>query len=123
MKNVRLAKMRSGRPRKPTDPFYLSKEWRAARRAALKRDGYRCVVCQTSVAGKGQARVDHIIPRRRGGDPLAQSNLRTLCITHDAQAHRERATGATERVERFIVKGVDADGRPRDPNHPWGRGA
>jgi 5-methylcytosine-specific restriction protein A len=107
--------------RKPTDPFYLSKEWRTARLAVLKRDGYRCVVCRCSVAGKGQARVDHITPRSQGGAALDLTNLRTLCATHDNQSHREKPAGGGPRVERFIVKGIDADGRPLDPNHPWRR--
>lgn len=114
--------LRQAIARKPTDPFYLSKEWRAAKLAVLKRDGYRCVVCRCSVAGKGKSRVDHIIPRSQGGAPLDQTNLRTLCVTHDNQSHREKAAGGGgPRVERFIVKGLDADGRPLDPNHPWRR--
>ncbi len=121
MKTSNVGKLRPKAARKPTDPFYLSKEWRAARLAALKRDGYRCVVCSCSVSGKGQARVDHITPRSRGGAPLDLTNLRTLCVLHDNQSHREKAAGGGPRVERFIVKGLDADGRPLDPNHPWRR--
>jgi 5-methylcytosine-specific restriction protein A len=123
MKNPIVGKLRPTRASKTTDPFYLSKEWRAVRLAALKRDGFRCVVCRRSVAGKGEARVDHIIPRSQGGAALDQANLRTLCAAHDNQAHREKSSGGGggPRVERFIVKGLDADGRPLDPNHPWRR--
>jgi 5-methylcytosine-specific restriction endonuclease McrA len=103
----------------PGNPFYQTPEWRALRLACLKRDGYRCVVCHTSVVGKGQARVDHIKRISDGGAPLELSNVRTLCVLHDNQSHREKAGGGGQRVERFVIKGCDAQGWPLDPNHPW----
>src|SRR5574338_1233005 len=53
----------SGRAMKRADPFYLSPEWKILRLAALRRDRWRCVICGVSIAGKGQATVDHIKPR------------------------------------------------------------
>jgi uncharacterized protein (TIGR02646 family) len=105
---------------KRADPFYTSTEWKRLRAAILKRDGYRCVVCKCDVSGKGQARVDHIKPRKTHPElALDPSNLRTLCSDHDNQSHREKASGALQRHERFVIRGCDADGWPTDPNHPW----
>jgi len=105
----------------PGNPFYQSAAWKALRRQALKRDGHRCTVCKVSVAGKGQARVDHIKRIKDGGAPLNINNVRVLCVEHDAQSHREKGTGSTHRDERFVITGCDATGLPLDPNHPWRR--
>lgn len=111
------------------DPFYQSREWKAARWEALQRDDYRCVVCGADVSGSRQARVDHIVSIK--DDPtraLDLSNLRTLCPEHDAQAHREKGRASHwqrapgERVASFTIRGCDATGRPLDPNHPWNAG-
>jgi hypothetical protein len=90
---------------------------------SLARDGFRCVVCGCSVVGKGQARVDHIKPRRTHPHlAFVLSNLRTLCAKHDNQAHREKGCGGSaERDERFVVKGCGADGWPVDALHPWNK--
>ena len=108
---------------KRADSFYLSQAWRALRGFVLKRDGYRCVVCGLSLAGKGNARVDHI--KMRSTHPhlaLDPANLRTLCKLHDAQSHREKGSGGPQRDERFVIRGADADGWPIDPGHHWRRG-
>lgn len=110
---------------KRTHPFYGGTAWKAVRVEALKRDGYRCVVCNRSVAGKGQSRVDHILPRSDYPHlSLDVNNLRTLCAEHDSHAHREkgrRGGGGGEREERFVIKGCDVDGKPLDPSHPWNK--
>lgn len=102
-------------------PFsYHSPEWRAIRILALRRDGYRCVICRCSVAGKGQARVDHIhAVKTHPHLALTLSNLRTLCPAHDAQAHREKGGTGGPRNARFVIRECDASGMPSDPNHPW----
>lgn len=103
----------------PGDAFYKSAEWRALRRAALRRDGYRCVVCRRDVSAKGASRVDHILTRKARPDlALVLANVRTLCPTHDNQGHREKAGGGGDRVETFVVGGCDADGWPLDPKRP-----
>ena len=100
----------------PNDRFYRSPEWRELRRQALSRDGYRCVVCRRDISGKGQARVDHIKARRTHPHlALVLSNVRSLCADHDNQSHREKPAGAAARDERFVIRGVDADGWPLDP--------
>jgi 5-methylcytosine-specific restriction protein A len=108
---------------KRADPFYLTTVWRSRRAAVLRRDGYRCVVCKCDVSGKGEARVDHIKPRSTHPQlALDPTNLRTLCVLHDQQSHREKGSGSQQRDERFVIRGVDAQGNPLDPGHPWHRG-
>ena len=101
-----------------TDPFYLTKEWRALRHFVLRRDGYCCTICRINVLGAGQARVDHVRAIKDGGAPLDPANLRTLCARCDAQAHREKGHGGP-RDARF--GGSDSRGWPIDPSHPWHR--
>ena len=111
-------------PRSIRDRFYHTPGWKAARRAALRRDGYRCVVCQRDVSGKGQARVDHVKPWRNHPHlALSLANLRTLCTLHDAHSHREkgRRWATKEREERFEIIGCDATGAPLNPQHHWRR--
>lgn len=100
----------------PGDPFYHKPEWRSLRKQALIRDRYRCVVCGRDVSGKGESRVDHKLSRKTHPHlALSLANLRTLCADHDNQGHREKATGATQRDERFVIRGADAQGWPLDP--------
>lgn len=102
------------------DPFYLSKDWRRLRYQVLVRDGYRCVICGIDVSGKGQARIDHRLPRKTHPElELGLSNLRTLCIIHDAQSHREKGSGSPSRDSRF--SGALPSGEPIDPGHPWNK--
>ena len=86
------------RKKKTVDPFYSSKAWHKVKSQALKRDGYRCVQCQANVHGKGQSRVDHIIPRKAAPRlALHLPNLRTLCRPCDNARHaRDRAAKQAE---------------------------
>jgi len=102
--------------------FYYSPAWRRLRQVALQRDGYRCTVCGVSVAGPGQARVDHIKPTRTHPHlALSLANLRSLCALHDNQSHREKGRRYTAqmREQRFVFGGCDARGLPLDPAHHW----
>ena len=64
---------RLGKPRRLR--FYASAAWRAARVAAIARDGHRCTECGRA----GRLEVHHIKAIKEGGRPLALDNLRTLC--------------------------------------------
>jgi 5-methylcytosine-specific restriction endonuclease McrA len=97
-----------------TDPYYLSPEWRALRLACLRRDGFRCYV--TGCRNKAVV-ADHIKSRRDGG-PDTLANLRSVCLTHDAQT-KERPSGGRRNDGKAYVTGCDAQGRPLDPLHPW----
>ena len=100
-------------PVKKADRFYRSDAWRTLRLVALRRDGWRCTVCGRSVAGRGEARVDHIKRRKDRPDlELELSNIRVLCPSCDNQSHREKATGNTNREERFVIRGCGPDGWP-----------
>jgi 5-methylcytosine-specific restriction endonuclease McrA len=99
--------------------FYDTPAWKAARRTALRRDGYRCVVCGRDIRGVGQSRVDHIKPLRTHPElGLNLANLRSLCANHDNQSHREKGRSSTGlRDEKFVITGCDANGMPLDPAH------
>ena len=59
------------------------RRWSIARRAALERDGYRCVVCvEQGLGGAGKLEVHHITPLFKGGLPFALDNLSCLCRDH-----------------------------------------
>jgi 5-methylcytosine-specific restriction enzyme A len=85
---------------RPAKPFsYKTREWQAMRSRILARDGYRCVLCNAPVSGKGAARVDHITEVRKDAavamDPM---NLRTLCVDCDAKRHAEKGQRKVVRV-------------------------
>jgi 5-methylcytosine-specific restriction protein A len=81
----------------------------------LQRDGYRCTT--PGCGGTDELTADHI-QSRRGGGPDILSNLRTLCGACDRQV-KERPDGTRPNGGVPRAKGVTADGRPRDPAHPW----
>jgi len=99
----------------PNGPYYKSAHWRALRKAALERDGYRCTV---EGCGWLATHVDH--RQTRPNVAYATSldvleNLRSLCRQHDGQVKelpggRGRAMGGA-----FKVRGADESGWPRDP--------
>ena len=105
--------------KKIADPFYQSSKWRAIRLLALKRDGYRCVLCKADISKPGMARVDHIVPRKyldeRGHAvgrqlELALHNLRCLCSDCDNRFDAARKGSATRKVRPTI----GLDGFPSD---------
>ena len=108
----------AGRKHKRQHPFYDSQAWKVLRRQIVSRDGYRCTVCHVPLTSS-RARVDHIV-RMKDAPHLAlePSNLRTLCGRCDGQSHRERGTGTSYRIERFVL-GHDEHGMPRDEQHHW----
>ena len=62
------------------------RKWARARRAALKRDNYRCQSC-----GVPGFECDHKTPLQRGGAPYDLDNLQCLCRScHIAKTARER---------------------------------
>jgi len=52
--------------------------WAPVRAFVLKRDRYRCSICNQRLR-KSRLDVDHIVPIRMGGNPYDKENLRTLC--------------------------------------------
>lgn len=68
---------RWGRNRSSAE-FYHSKEWRRKRSNFLIEHPF-CEECRSNGRLTKATLVDHIIPIRRGGDPLDDSNLQALC--------------------------------------------
>lgn len=64
-----------GRFRRHGSAIYRSPQWKAARLAAKRRDGWACVQC----GAKGRIEVDHITAIRDGGAPFDLGNLQCLC--------------------------------------------
>lgn len=81
------------------NPYYQTAEWKALRLAALRRDGFQCVIAG---CGTRASVVDHIKQRDAGGAD-ALPNLRSLCHRH----HNMRP-----RLFQGRVAGCDADGWP-----------
>ena len=52
-----------------------SRRYREQRERVFKRDGRVCQICQTD---EGEMHIDHVIPRKSGGDH-SLDNLRVLC--------------------------------------------
>ncbi len=98
----------------PADSFYRTPARRRLRAARLRIDRHTCTV---PGCGNCASCVDHIISRRAGGADTLM-NLRSLCRQHDNQA-KEDAHGKRRTGGRFFVTECNADGSPRDPNHPW----
>ena len=59
--------------KKSSNPFYSTKEWKEKRMEFLGEHPF-CVCC-----GRPAAIVDHIVPIRKGGEPLDDRNLQSLC--------------------------------------------
>ena len=101
-----------------SSPYYRTAHWKALRLACLERDGYRCAVAGCHEA----ARVaDHIETRPQDPQPCSADrldNLRSLCLSHDAQV-KERRRGIAQRKQGgvFRLKGCDANGWPLSPAH------
>ena len=60
------------------DEFNRNNTWHFVRKDVLRRDRYRCSICERRFR-KRELDVDHIIPVKMGGDLFDKKNLRTLC--------------------------------------------
>jgi 5-methylcytosine-specific restriction endonuclease McrA len=93
---------------------YSSQAWKDLRKAALRRDRWRCIQC----GERRRLTVDHIQPARTHPHMAWRiENLRTLCGSCDNKRHREKGHAAHGRT----AWGCDELGRPLDPAHPWNR--
>ncbi|MBN1386004.1 HNH endonuclease [Candidatus Woesearchaeota archaeon] len=64
--------------RKCMDEFNRNNTWFFVRLDVLRRDEFRCSICNKRY-NKKLLDVDHIIPIQMGGKPFEKANLRTLC--------------------------------------------
>ena len=97
--------------------YYRSPHWRTLRRACLLRDGFSCTVPGCGREGRV---ADHIEARPPSAQPTAADrldNLRTLCLSHDAQVKEQRRGQSYSRKQggSFKLRGSDAEGWPLDP--------
>ena len=70
--------------------------WKNARRAALRRAGFRCEGC----GRPGRLEVHHVKPLEDGGAPFEHRNLRVLCFPCHRDAHQaDRAVEVAGRSE------------------------
>jgi len=60
------------------EEFVRNNSWFWVRKDVLRRDRYKCSICNKRYR-KNYLDVDHIIPVRMGGQLLQKENLRTLC--------------------------------------------
>ena len=82
-----------------------SRRWKLARRAALERDGWRCVKCGRS----GMLQVDHIVPLSQGGDGYLLTGLQSLCRNcHWDKTWRERGVTPDQEAWRAYQRNVDS---------------
>jgi len=100
---------------KIADPFYLSPEWRAVRRAVLERDGYLCRDCLQLLRegkplprGGPRATVVHHEKERKLYPELAldMDNLSSLCDWHHEKRHPDRARKEPNKPTACTPKGV-----------------
>jgi len=71
---------------------YCDARWFAIRKRILLRDAYQCKSCGRICQQKGEAHVDHIIPRDQGGSDEG-SNLQVLCRScHSRKTLEEHRT-------------------------------
>ncbi|MYH37356.1 MAG: hypothetical protein F4160_11220 [Rhodospirillaceae bacterium] len=61
--------------------------WAATRRAAFRRDGWRCTECGRA----GRLEAHHEPPLRDGMDPYDLAGVKTLCRTCHIERHRPDA--------------------------------
>lgn len=92
--------------------LYKSRPWRVGRLAFLAQNPL-CTRCKANGRITAATVVNHIKPHK--GDVTLffdWLNWEPTCKPHhDAAIQSEERTG--------YLKGIDASGLPRDPNHPW----
>ena len=98
----------------PTKSQLYGRQWRYARANYLARNPY-CVMCQREGKVAAAKHVDHI-EKHHGNLQLFwdEDNWQGLC-----EHHHNSVKQAEEKSGRLI--GVDRNGRPTHPNHPWNK--
>ena len=86
----------------------------AQRLRRLKRTNGLCEMCKGAGRTRAATVVDHIKPLAHGGSD-DDGNTRNLCDEHHREVTAEQFDHEVARGKR----GVDADGKPLDRDHPW----
>ena len=85
-----------------------ARTWARVRRRILDRDGWRCRECGCP----GRLECHHVIPLEKGGAPLDDSNLLTLCRGCHIEKHiREKERDPARREWRAYLREL-AGGNP-----------
>lgn len=72
------------------DTFYHSQRWRKTRKLYLKNNPL-CVMCKEKGLLVNGNVVDHVIPIKKGGEPLDLHNLQTLCFKcHSSKSGKDK---------------------------------
>ena len=98
--------------------LYKTTEWKSLRAWRLRTEPL-CRSCKEQGRITPATVCDHIKPHR--GDTrlfFDPSNTQSLC---DQEPYRCHSSGKQKQETRGYVVGVDAFGRPLDPDHPWNR--
>ncbi|MBN1157397.1 HNH endonuclease [Candidatus Woesearchaeota archaeon] len=74
--------------------FNRNNSWHFVRKDVLRRDKYRCSICNKRFRKK-DLDVDHIIPVRMGGHLFDKKNLRTLC----KECHKKKSE-----LDRWVLE-------------------
>lgn len=70
------------------------------KKAILKRDGYKCVICGRGRADGVELHVDHIKPKDLGGKATIE-NGQTLCAMHN---FKKKNLGQTETGKKMFIR-------------------
>lgn len=93
--------------------WYNTARWRAIRLAQLRTEPL-CWMCIEIGRVTAATVCDHAEPHRGDITKFWNGPFRSLCASHhNGDKQSEERTGQRRR------KGVDASGRPLDPQHPW----
>jgi 5-methylcytosine-specific restriction endonuclease McrA len=86
----RAAESRYRRARDPALGWYKSARWQRIRWQVLVRDRFQCQACKRTIAGKGEAICDHVVPHRGNASLFWSGPFQTLCKQcHDSVKQRE----------------------------------
>jgi len=99
----KLIKVRKGIYRYDPDYVHAVDLWdfpSNVKKAILKRDGYRCIVCRRGEKDGVELVVDHIKPKDKGGTNDID-NGQTLCMEHNLM---KKNYSQTEAGKRYFIK-------------------
>lgn len=100
--------------------LYRTARWQRVRRMKLRINPL-CEYCPPGEV-KRATQVDHIKPIKDGGAPFDLKNLASACAScHSRKTIYLDGGAGRPRGNRVPVKGCDASGNPRDPEHWWNK--
>ena len=82
-----------------------SARWEAVRKAAFRRDGYRCQQCGKPA---GRAEAHHLVDLDRGGEPYDLGNISTRCRSCHIAYHRKPLSPEREAWRVLLAEIADS---------------